>query len=169
VFLETSPTGAGSAGDNAFLDSPMIPGYGRILAFYYHMFGTEIGTLNVDVYDGVWHNGLWSLSGQQHSSSNDGYTQAFVDLTGFTGLIRIRFRAVSTGGSRGDMAVDDIQVLGRRVYGDMNADNIVDGNDLPDFAANWLQTNCDLDVDGDCVIALPEFAEFAKNWVDDSF
>jgi poly(hydroxyalkanoate) depolymerase family esterase len=169
VYLETSPGGANTAGNAAILQSPLIAGFGRILTFYYHMYGVEIGTLNVDVYDGVWHNGVWSLSGQQHNSVSEAYTQALVDLSGYTGAIQIRFRAVAAGGPRGDIAIDDIEVTGRRLYGDMDSDGIVNAADLSGFVGYWLQENCDLDLDGDCVITLYEFSEFANNWLDDLF
>ncbi|MBN1766242.1 MAG: hypothetical protein JW860_13360 [Sedimentisphaerales bacterium] len=112
VYLETSSGYAYYAGDTAYLEGPDIDGTDRELSFYYHMYGSNIGTLNVDVYDGLWNNGVWSLSGQQHSSSSDPYTQAIVDLSGYTGTIKIRFRAVAAGGYRGDMVIDDIEVTG---------------------------------------------------------
>ena len=86
------------AGNTAILQSPMINGFGRLLTFDYHMYGVEIGTLNVDIYDGTWHTAVWSLSGQQHNSESEEYTQATVNLTGYTGPIQIRFRAVAAGG-----------------------------------------------------------------------
>jgi hypothetical protein len=38
-----------------------------------------------------------------------------------------------------------------------------------DFVGYWIETNCNWDLDGDYVITLYEFAEFARNWLDDSF
>lgn len=66
------------------------------------------------------------------------------------------------------MAVDDIEIAGRALYGDMNEDNLVDADDLADFAAYWLQENCQLDLSGDCIINVYEFAEFARNWLNGS-
>jgi hypothetical protein len=101
------------AGDSAILQSPEINGIDRQLSFYYHMYGVEMGTLNVDVYsDGVWIEGVWSLSGQQQTSSTQAYTQATVDLSAYTGRITLRIRAVAAGGYRGDMAVDNIRISG---------------------------------------------------------
>ncbi|NLK40487.1 MAG: carbohydrate-binding protein [Planctomycetes bacterium] len=167
VYLETSPGGAASAGNTAILESPVIEGYGRFLAFYYHLYGVEIGILSVDVYDGVWHTEVWSISGQQHTGSADEYTRVYVDLTGYNGPIRIRLRATAVGGPRGDMAVDNIEVFGRLLYGDMDGDTIVDMSDLSEFIGYWLQEDCGLDLDGDCVITLYEFARFAENWLND--
>jgi hypothetical protein len=33
----------------------------------------------------------------------------------------------------------------------------------------WLLEDCGLDLNGDCLINLYEFARFARNWLDDSF
>ena len=73
AYMETSNNqGAYNAGDIVVLESDAInaTNYTDLeLSFYYHMFGENIGTLNVDVYDDVWHEGVWSISGQQHGSS----------------------------------------------------------------------------------------------------
>jgi hypothetical protein len=169
VYLETSPGGANIAGNTAILQGPMIVGYKRVLMFYYHMYGAAAGTLNVDVYDGIWHNAVWSLSGQQQSSNGAAYIQAIVDLNDYPGPIQIRIRAVAAGGATGDMAIDNIEVLGRTLYGDINGDNIVNMEDLWAFAGCWLQDDSELDLNGDSQITLFEFAEFATNWLDESF
>jgi len=174
VFLETSAAGANYAGDTAYLESPEIDGISRTLTFYYHMYGEDMGELNVDVYsDGSWHNEVWSISGEQHSSHSDPYTQATVDLSAYTGTIKIRFRAVAAGGLRGDMAIDDIEVTGwagEWLYGDLTYDNKVDMNDLSEFSLVWLVPDCnnaELDLDDDCVISLYEYSFFAQNWLEE--
>jgi fibronectin type 3 domain-containing protein len=169
VYMRTSLGYANTAGDNAILESPVIYGFGRILTFYYHMYGVHIGTLNVDVYDGTWHYGIWSVSGQQHTSAAQPYTQALVNLSDFSGPIQIRLRAVAVGGGFGDIAIDQIEVLGRVLYGDMNGDGVVDVDDLAGFADYWLQENGELDLDNNGRIDLCEFAEFSRNWLDGSF
>jgi len=88
-----------------------------------------------------------------------------VDLTGYSGPIQIRLRATAVGGPRGDMAVDNIEILGRIRYGDMNGNNYVDIDDLADFVGCWLQADCGLDLNGDRLINLYEFQEFAGNWL----
>jgi len=170
VYLECSPNlgGADTAGDNAILESPEIGGTGRVLRFYYHMYGSNMGILNVDVFDDAWNDAVWSISGQQHTSSSEAYTQATVDLSSYTDPIRIRLRGVAAGGIRGDMAIDNIEVTGSTngPYGDFTGDGIVDANDLPEFFGYWIQTDCnDLDLNGDCLINLYEFSELAENWL----
>ena len=166
VYLETSPGGANVAGNTAILQGPMIDGYHRVLTFYYHMYGSTTGTLYVDIFhEGSWHNGIWSRSGQQHSSMSEAYTPCLVNLMNYPGPIRIRFRAVAAGGPTGDMAIDSIAVIGRPLYGDLNDDMQVELEDLAAFAGSWLQTHCSLDLDGNCLIDLYEFAAFAQNWM----
>ncbi|MBN1766739.1 MAG: hypothetical protein JW860_15910, partial [Sedimentisphaerales bacterium] len=167
VYFETSSGHAYDEGDTAYLESPEIGGIDRTIMFYFHMYGEDVGTLNVDVFDGVWNNGIWSLSGQQHTASEDPYTQAQVDLSAYSGAIRIRFRAVAAGFYHGDIAIDEIKVLGRELYGDFNQDDTVDMDDLYTFLINWLMTDCsDMDLNDDCVINLHEFSEFANNWLE---
>ncbi len=168
VYLETSPGGANTAGNTAILQGPMIDGYNRVLTFYYHLYGASTGTLNVDVFhNGTWHNSIWSRSGQQHTSMSQAYTPCLVYLTNYTGPIRIRFRAAAAGGPTGDMAIDSIAVTGRPLYGDLNDDHQVNMDDLVEFVPYWLQTHCSLDLDGNCLIDLYEFAELAGNWMGD--
>ena len=109
MYLEASD--ASVASNNVILEGPSIDGTGRELTFYYHMYGSNIGTLYVDVYSGgSWTNGIWSKTGQQHTSGTVAYTQATVNLSAYTGTIKVRFRAVAAGGSKGDMAIDDIEI-----------------------------------------------------------
>jgi hypothetical protein len=98
-------------GDTAILKGPLIGGDNRTLSFYYHMYGSDMGTLNVDVSTGRnWIN-IWSISGQQHSSSSEPYTQAVVDLREYSGPVQLRFRGVAIGGTHCDVAIDDIEII----------------------------------------------------------
>ncbi len=151
MTFETSAGQGTTAGDTAILESPEIDGANRRLTFRYHMFGASIGSLHVDLlHDGFHIQDLWSLSGQQQNSGFVEYDQATVDLTDYSGPIRIRFRAVAAGGNRGDIAIDDIQISGD------------DGNDQNPPAAptelsavtsegkvslDWAD-NCELDLAG---------------------
>ena len=151
AYLETSINGGGafSAGDTAILEGPSITsGNSRSLTFFYHMYGSNIGTLNVDVQaGGVWTEGVWTLSGQQQTGNAAAYSQATVDLSSFTGVIRVRFRAVAAGDFRGDIAIDDIEISG--IEGPI-------GNQAPVVSAGADQT-----------IALPSQATLNGSVTDD--
>lgn len=55
------------------------------------------------------------------------------------------------------------------LYGDTNADQWVDIEDLPAFSSVWLQTDCAessaWDINGDCLVDLYEFSILAGNWM----
>lgn len=83
------------------------------LAFDYHMYGTYIDFLAVDIYDGtVWTSNVWIRSGAQHSGSADPWSSASVDLTDYAGNdeVTIRFRTANEQWNAADPAIDNIQV-----------------------------------------------------------
>ncbi len=103
----------GSLGDEAELISPevdlsslLIP----ILQFRYHMYGAEMGTLHVDVFDNIWHDDEFMLVGEQHASGAAQWSLASVDLSAYSGVVKIRFRGEIGNGPHGDMSLDDIHV-----------------------------------------------------------
>ena len=84
------------------------------LTFDYHMYGSDMGSLYVDVYDGSWHEGVWSRSGQQQAGSSADWMGAVVDLSAYAGTadVIIRVRGVTSDGSKSDIAVDNISLSG---------------------------------------------------------
>lgn len=79
------------------------------LGFWYHMYGTSMGTLYVDIlYNGVWTNSVTSISGNK----GDNWLYKEVSLTSYPGVIQVRFRS-KPGNSAyyTDMAIDDVSVL----------------------------------------------------------
>ncbi len=114
MYLESS---AGSIGQFAFLESPFIDLSALTvpeLTFYYHMFGNTMGTLSVDVYSassGTWTLGLFSISGTQHASGLDPYTEAIVSLASFAGdSVVLRFVGAKGNERRSDMAIDEVRI-----------------------------------------------------------
>ncbi len=82
------------------------------LSFMYHMYGGDIGTLTVDINDGVWHDGVYLISGQQQTSMADPWREATLDLTPYAGKtpVVIRFRGLTGNSYMSDCAVDLITV-----------------------------------------------------------
>ena len=78
-------------------------------SIYYHMFGTTMGTLRVDVLaDGVWTlNVVPAIVGNQGNS----WTKLTIPLSQFTGkTINIRFRGITGSGITSDIALDDFNI-----------------------------------------------------------
>ncbi|WP_426430748.1 T9SS type A sorting domain-containing protein [Winogradskyella sp. HB-48] len=105
-FTESSGS---SAGDIAELVSPLIdlttlttPA----LLFNYHMFGGQIGTLEILVNNT---DSVWSLSGEQQASDIAPWELAVVDLTTYSGQsITVTIRATGAGSFEGDIAIDNV-------------------------------------------------------------
>lgn len=113
-FFYTEASGAG-VGDEAILTSPDIdltPVGTANVSYYYHMFGGQMGDLNVEVSDdnGATWTTIQTISGQQQASQTDPWIQSDASLAGYTGIVQIRFRAVSNGSYEGDISLDDIEV-----------------------------------------------------------
>jgi hypothetical protein len=77
------------------------------LNFWYHMYGSTMGTLHVDVNEsGSWVNDVWNASGNLGNT----WFNATVDLSSYTGTINIRFRGITGSSYTSDMAIDDINI-----------------------------------------------------------
>lgn len=110
-YVETSSGYAYNNGNTSILETEGFEIEHAMLTFDYHMFGSNIGSLNVDVFkNGDWINSIWSKSGQQHSSNSDNWSKATISLSSYSGEIKVRFRAVAAGGYRGDIAIDNVLI-----------------------------------------------------------
>ncbi|MDO6597339.1 T9SS type A sorting domain-containing protein [Oceanihabitans sp. 2_MG-2023] len=105
-YVEAS---AGVTGDITDLTSPLVDLTSLTnpaLLFNYHMFGAQIGTLDVLV-NGT--TNVWSLSGQQQTAETTPWETAVIDLAAYAGqTISITFRATSVGTFEGDIAIDNV-------------------------------------------------------------
>ncbi|MDX5347855.1 MAG: choice-of-anchor J domain-containing protein, partial [Hymenobacteraceae bacterium] len=113
VFTEAS---SGSLGSVAELESPCINLSGLTapgLEFWYHMYGVNMGTLYVDIFNGTrWDSAVATFTGQQHASDVTPWSKARVNLMPYLGnTIRVRFRGVRGNGFEGDMAIDDVKIF----------------------------------------------------------
>ena len=82
------------------------------LDFWYHMYGIDMGTLNVDISSNggaTWTN-IWSQSGQVQSSGSDPWQFAVIDLSSYSGEVQFRFQGIAGSDFHSDMAIDDIGV-----------------------------------------------------------
>ena len=110
------------------------------LSLWYHMYGLQMGTLHVDVYNGSWTNNVWSLSGQQQTTDKQVYRNAIINLSSFgnqTG-ITVRIRGTIGSGERSDISVDMAEVRQQGSY--------APGGPLPDNSE--MTTKADKDQTG---------------------
>lgn len=78
----------------------------KCLRFWYHMYGSQINTLNVYLYNSTTLGiPIWSHFGDQGNK----WYQTQIDIQGYS-TYQIMFEGVCGNGPRGDIAVDDISV-----------------------------------------------------------
>jgi len=115
MFLEASTNGStGQIGNNAtaILESPCIDlgGQGSAsFSFGYHMYGTNMGTLVLEVSTngGSSWSSIWSESGNQGNS----WLSTSVSLNAYAGsTINLRFRGTTGNSWRSDMAIDNLSI-----------------------------------------------------------
>lgn len=82
------------------------------MSFYYHMYGSQMGTLTIEVStDGVTWAALDSIVGQQQTSSADAWKIHFVDLASYKSTsTQFRFKGTKGGGTYSDIAVDNVKI-----------------------------------------------------------
>lgn len=79
------------------------------LLFWYHMFGSGIGSLRVDIkVQGQWINGIYNIQGQQQNSNTSSWQKVQINLSNFSDVEKVRF--YGSGGSNGAIALDDILI-----------------------------------------------------------
>lgn len=112
-YMYVESAGAGNApSKTAILESPCfnISGLSSpYLTFWYHMRGSQMGSLHVDVdANGTVSTSLWSQSGDQGIY----WKQGWLSLAPYAGQtnLKIRFRAITGSGQLSDIAIDDVFV-----------------------------------------------------------
>jgi len=103
---------SGNNNMNAYLTTPPINIDALItptLTFWYHMFGSTMGELHIDIYaNSTWDMDAFTISGDQ----GDVWNEEIVDLSTYTGLgsIKIRFRGRTGTDYYSDICIDDVKV-----------------------------------------------------------
>ena len=109
IYTESS---YGANGDVATLLTPCVDLTAinvPVLEFYYHMFGSAMGELHVD----IWYGNSWKKDIMTPLSGNLGnsWQKVSVNLDGYkSASTKIRIRAVKAGSTYGDMAIDDLKI-----------------------------------------------------------
>lgn len=87
-----------------------ISGSSPMLTYAYHMYGSDMGELHVDVLvDGTWHTDVRTpISGDQGS----GWNPDTIDLSAYQGdRMTVRFRGITGDDFHSDIAIDGIEVF----------------------------------------------------------
>ncbi|MFC5271456.1 T9SS type A sorting domain-containing protein [Adhaeribacter terreus] len=105
----------GPAGDSTELITPCIdltgltnPGF----SFWYHMAGADINQLQIEVStnNGTTWTNLFTLTGPQQTLEKDAWRKKLIRLQGYTGNIKLKFKAKTGNGPAGDIALDDLRI-----------------------------------------------------------
>ncbi|MCD4679519.1 MAG: T9SS type A sorting domain-containing protein, partial [Bacteroidales bacterium] len=141
-YMYTESSNPRVDGDEAFFDAEF--NFSSLsspeLTFHYHMYGNGMGTLYVDVFDSVWHMGVWSLSGNQGNT----WFQAVVNLSAYANkaniAIRLRGEVGSGSGStyRSDMAIDLVCVHELVPIYCIPYSGCTNGDGIEDFVLNTI-------------------------------
>ncbi len=120
-----------------------------VFRFDYHMYGTYIDYLSVDVHDGTtWTDGVWFMDGQQQTSSDDPWGSAAIDLSAYAGNgdVTLRFRTANTQWNSADPAIDNLRLSDPLLAhwsmdggtGSVVADDEGNGFDATHTGASWV-------------------------------
>jgi len=152
-YIFTEGTGS-NFGDKAYLHTPLID-LNTIelpaLKFKYHMYGSDIGNLSVEIKEIEVLNftTVFSISGEQQNTNSNPYIEETIDISAYGGkTIEIRFVAESNG-DRCDIAIDDFSI-----YAVDPCDAINSGNSDRDH--DGVADICDLDNDNDGILDIDE-------------
>jgi len=154
MYIETSSPR--SNGDIANFESPcfnLVSANTATFSFYYHIFGTSIGGLYVELSTdngSTYPNLLWSQTSQVQTSNSQAYNQVNLDLNAYVGqTVKIRFRGVRGTSWSGDIAIDDVAMnvtTGPEINLVGNAVSIADGDTSPSVTDDTDFGNADVTI-----------------------
>jgi subtilisin family serine protease len=119
-YIYTEASNPQDPGDEASLEATFsfagIPN--PELSLWYYMYGSQMGTLHVDVYNGSWNYDVWTLSGQQQTTDRMAYRNAIINLGPFGNgtAVTIKIRGTLGSGERSDICLDLVAVRQQGSY-----------------------------------------------------
>ncbi len=114
IYVYTEASSPSALGDTAWLMSPfvsLLSSASPSLSFWYHIYGTSVNKLIVELYNGTSWAVIHTITGSQQSSETDAWRIANINLTPYSGMaVKIRFKVVHGSTFEGDVALDDISI-----------------------------------------------------------
>ncbi|MBC8756451.1 T9SS type A sorting domain-containing protein [Kordia sp. YSTF-M3] len=111
------------------------------MTFKYHMFGVDMGTLEILIDNGSTTTTVFTVSGEQQATENDPFITATIDLSNYVGqTIQVTFKAIMGPGFRSDIAIDDI-TFGEAILGVEEFENATSLTYYPNPVENILTLN----------------------------
>ncbi|MEP1782919.1 T9SS type A sorting domain-containing protein [Reichenbachiella sp.] len=93
------------------------------ISFSYHMFGVDIGKLELQIDQDE--SGTWTTIWGQQGNKGDQWLEATVSLNQYLGsTVQLRFSARTAGGSKGDIALDEVVVSDGTVLASVGGESI---------------------------------------------
>lgn len=113
-YIYTEASSPAASGEVAYAISPCVylSNSSMVLSFWYHMYGSDITGLHVDIlHNGTWVNDVYTLTGQQQTSNGAAWQQASISLASYaSSTIKVRFRVIMGASFNGDVAIDDVSI-----------------------------------------------------------
>jgi hypothetical protein len=104
---------SGQENDTAILNSPSIDLNSLTtprLSFDYHMFGANMGSLEVSIIDSSSETLLQTISGQQQTAETEPFINLLTDLSSYSGSVYFKFTAKKGIDYDSDIAIDNFKV-----------------------------------------------------------
>jgi MAM domain, meprin/A5/mu/Secretion system C-terminal sorting domain len=158
IYLESSCGGQGYPGINSELISSWMD-FTALAApnfmFWYHMYGSSMGTMSIDVQQGS--AGVWDLSIIPDWTDNiDLWQTKEVDLFAYAGMdsVRIRIRNLTGADFFSDVALDDLSVYEAEAYdiAGIGFDPLGCGLGITPITVSYRQIGSDTILPGDSLI-----------------
>ncbi|WP_430408407.1 immunoglobulin-like domain-containing protein [Kordia sp.] len=117
AYVEASGNGTGYPDKQAILTSPCFDLTSlnqATFSFNYHMFGTDMGTLDVEISED--NGATWATIWNQTGNQGNAWQTTNIDLTAYVGSnVQLRFNRVTGSTWRADIAIDNIRLLDEEI------------------------------------------------------
>ncbi len=117
VYVEASGEGTGYPDKQAILTSPCFDLTAlteATFSFNYHMYGTDMGTLAVEISEDNGEN--WTAIWNQTGNQGNAWQTANIDLAAYVGNnVQLRFNRVTGSTWRADIAIDNVSLIDEEI------------------------------------------------------